>query len=430
VGTAIILCSWVKYNVTIKATATVRPIGETRFVQSEIDGTIKNIFIKENQIVKLGDVIARLDTAELLIKKSQVNGNLQQCKLQVIQIDSQIQSLNMQIIAERKVIERTIATARADLLRSLREYQEKQINTQTDYLTAAVSSEKETFNLQKAVAELKFAQTDSDRYRQLSANGAIGRREYDEKKLLVEQSQLNLQAAKKAVNIAQIKVQSAKVAVNPSKATVVIAQEHIPQETAKGDVSIAILAKEKESLIQRKVELQTQFKQYQKELQQLETQLRKSIIVATSNGVILKLNLRNPGQVVRATESIAEIAPNNTDLVIKTLIPTDGIKKVVIGQKVQLRFNACPYPDYGTLKGYVKAISPDTMALQNKNTDLDITPTNSYFTAIVQPASLSFGKSQHQCFIQPGMDAKAEIISREETPLQFILRKARLITDL
>ena len=49
---SITLSSWVKYNVTIKAAAIVRPIGETRVVQPKIEGTIKSILVKENQIVK------------------------------------------------------------------------------------------------------------------------------------------------------------------------------------------------------------------------------------------------------------------------------------------------------------------------------------------------------------------------------------------
>jgi HlyD family secretion protein len=43
---------------------------------------------------------------------------------------------------------------------------------------------------------------------------------------------------------------------------------------------------------------------------------------------------------------------------------------------------------------------------------------------------MKFGNGDRQCYIQSGMEAKADIISKEETALQFILRKARLITDL
>jgi HlyD family secretion protein len=428
VATGITLSSWVKYNVTVKANATVRPTGEVRVVQPEIEGAIKNILVKENQVVKMGDVIANLDTDELLIKKSQLQVNIQQRKLQIIQIDAQIRILESQILAEQTVIERTIASAKADLLRNEREYKEKQINTQNEFLSAKESLQKAKTDLDKAEAGLAFAEIDSDRYQQLSQIGAIGRREYEQKLLVVKQSKLTQRAEQKSLEIAKIQVQSAKVAVNPTKAMVTIAQERIAQETAKGQASISTLKKEKQALMERRVEFLTQLNQSQKELQQLEKQLQKSIIIATSNGIILKLNLRNSGQVVRTSESIAEIVPNNAPLVIKAMIPTGDIKNVAVDQKVQMRFDACPYPDYGTLKGVVKAISPDVITTQGKNATT-IT-SNSYFEATIQPERLEFGNTHHQCHIQSGMEVKADIISREETALKFMLRKARLITDL
>jgi HlyD family secretion protein len=428
--TMITLSSWVKYNVTIKASGVVRPVGETRLVQSEIESTVKYILVKENQIVKQGDVIANLDIEELLIKQSQVGGNIHQIKLQLVQIDSQILTLGTQILAEKRVINRIVAAAKAELVRSLHEYQIQRINTNTEYLAALTSLDKEDIGLRKAEADLNFAKADRDRYQLLSQTGAVGRREFEEKKLVVEQSKLNLEQEKESINIAQIKLLSTKAAINPTNANVIIAEEHIPQETAQGEASIAVLNKEKESLIQKKVELQTQLKEYQKDLEQLKTQLKKSIIVATSRGIILKLNLRNPGQVVRVSESVAEIAPNDAPLVIKAMIPTSEIRKVNIGQEVKLRVNACPYPDYGTLKGYVKSISPDTVTGEIKNADTAQNTPNSYFQVTIKPESRSFGNSDRKCLIQSGMDASADIISRRETALQYILRKARLISDL
>lgn len=108
------------------------------------------------------------------------------------------------------------------------------------------------------------------------------------------------------------------------------------KKIAKGEANIAVLNKEREILIQRLLEIQTQIKQSQKELQQLENQRKNSIILSTSNGIIFKLNLRNSGQFVRAGESIAEVVPNNAPLVIKAMIPTAEINKIAINQKVQL----------------------------------------------------------------------------------------------
>lgn len=431
VATGITLSSWIKYNVTVKVDAIVRPTGEIRVVQSEMEGTIKSIFVKENQVVKIGDIIAYLEIDQLLIKRSELQGNIQQIDLQAMQINSQIGILNNQILAEKQVTEKVVAAAKADLLRNQREYQERQINTEGEFLAAEANLQKARTNLEKAEADLEFAKMDRDRYEQLSKIGALGKREFEQKQLVVQQIQLTLVAEQKSFDIAKIKMTSAKAAVNPTPAILVMAQERIAQEIAKGQANIASLNKEKQALIERRLQLQTQIQQSKKELQQIENQIGKSKIVATSNGIILKLNLRNPGQVIRASESIAEIVPNvpnNSSLFVKAMIPTSEIKKVAVGQKVKLRVDACPYPDYGTLQGVVKSISPDVILMENNNTG--IVKAINYFEAIIQPESIKFGNSNHECNIQSGMQVKADIISREETALEFMLRRARLITDL
>ncbi|GAX39522.1 secretion protein HlyD [Tolypothrix sp. NIES-4075] len=429
VGTAIGVSSWVKYNVTVKAPATVRPIGDTRVVQPEMEGTVTSILVKENQIVKRGDAIARLDDEQLQIKKSQLQGNIEQSKLQLVQMYAQIRSLEVQIVAEKTVVDRAIASAKADLARNEREYQDRQVTTTSELLEAKANLQKAFTDLQKSQADLKFAEVDRDRYKQLSESGAVSKRDYDGKQLLVQQSQSTLQGQRKVIEIAQAKVLTAQAALNPSRATVAIASERIAQEIAKGEATIATLDKEKQALIQRRVEVQNQLNQYRQDIQQLNTQLHNSIVRATSDGIILKMNLRNPGQVVRVGDAIAEIVPQNSPLVIKAMVPAGEVKKVEVGQKVQLRVNGCPYPDYGTLQGTVSTISPDAITPQTSNTG-STTPAASYFEATVKPEMLKFGHGVHQCSIQAGMDATADIISKEETALQFMLRKARLITDV
>ncbi|BAY49448.1 hypothetical protein SAMD00079811_70770 [Scytonema sp. HK-05] len=428
VGAAIALSSYIKYNVTVKAPATVRPTGEIRLVQPSMEGTIKSIFVKTNQIVKKGDIIAQLDDTELHIKNSQLQGNIQEGNLQLAQIDAQITALDTQIEAEKRVIERTVASAKADLARNQHDYQEQQIKAQSEVLAAQANLQKSEVDWQKAKTDLVFAIKEQDRFKQLVKEGAIAERQFDEKQLIVLQTKAAVEAEQKAVDIAKANLQTAKAALNPSGAIVAIAQERIAQETAKGEAGVAAFIREKKALIQRQIEMRNQIRQSQKEVEKNNLQRKNSVIRATSNGVILKLNLRNPGQVVNPSEAIAEIVPQNAPLVIKAMVPATEIKKVAVGQTVQLRVDACPYPDYGTLKGVVSALSPDAITPQSNNTGT--IPSVSYFEATITPERLSFGNQNRKCLIQPGMDAKADIISKEETALQFMLRRARLISDL
>jgi len=48
----------------------------------------------------------------------------------------------------------------------------------------------------------------------------------------------------------------------------------------------------------------------------------------------------------------------------------------------------------------------------------------------VKPEASTFGHGEHKCHIQAGMAETSNILYSSETALQFMLRKARLITDL
>jgi len=69
-GVTIALATFTQYNVTVKAPATVRPIGEVLIVQAAVEGTVKRIEVQENQVVKKGDAIAIVDDSRLQTQKT------------------------------------------------------------------------------------------------------------------------------------------------------------------------------------------------------------------------------------------------------------------------------------------------------------------------------------------------------------------------
>ncbi|MBD1928427.1 HlyD family efflux transporter periplasmic adaptor subunit [Trichocoleus sp. FACHB-90] len=199
-------------------------------------------------------------------------------------------------------------------------------------------------------------------------------------------------------------------------------------EKARGESTLATLDKERKTLLQRRIEIQSQIEGDRRELQQTQTELKKSVVRSPASGTILQLNLRNGGQVVREAEPIAKIAPSNTTLVVKARDRLEDVGKVAVGQQVQMR-STYPYPDYATLKGKVSAIAPDATTPQRNETTTSgaVLP---FYEVTIQPLKIEFNKGDRQYSVQPGMDMTADTISREETVLTFILRKASLITDL
>lgn len=393
------LAATLSYNVTVKAPATFRPTGELRVVQAAAEGTITSINVQENQFVKKGERIADIDNSQLQTQKQQLQVSIQQSYLQLAQVAAQLNSLDRRIAAEANLMQRSVAATAAELMLQRREHQTKGISA--------------TAEVQAAQAALGLAREEKQRYQQLAHTGAI--------------AQLQVREKEQAFKAALAKLKQAKANLNPSDAALTIANEQIAQAKAKGLSTIAALHQERENLLSSKIELQNQLKRDDRALHQIGLELKKALILAPTNGTILKLELRNSGQVMRVGEAIAQIAPSQASLVVKARVAESDISKVQIGQKVQTRVSACPYPDYGTLKGVVQTVAPDALPSASKGGEA---ASSSVYEVTIQPENKFVGTSDRICRLQPGMEGTVDIISRSETVLQFILRKARLLADL
>jgi len=102
-----------------------------------------------------------------------------------------------------------------------------------------------------------------------------------------------------------------------------------------------------------------------------------------------------------------------------------------------MRVSACPYPDYGTLPGTVTAISPDVttptltpQAIASSTPASTTSATHAFYEVTIQPGLFQLSEGERPCVIQSGMEGRADIIATEETVLNLILTKARLLTNL
>uniref|UniRef100_A0A0C1N0N5 Hemolysin D n=1 Tax=Tolypothrix bouteillei VB521301 TaxID=1479485 RepID=A0A0C1N0N5_9CYAN len=452
-GVTLTLANLIKFNVTIKTPAVVRPNGELRLVQAATEGTIKSIAVQANQVIKKGDVIATMNDDRLQTKKNQLLTNIEEATLQLTQLNAQIKALDGQIGAEGKRTNRAIAITQAELERSQQDVQQKKAiasaqlrEAQANLKQAQVELRKTQLALKSAQAQLKSSEVSlkaakarRDRYQPLAKIGSISVDQFQEAQLTVQQQEqlLILQTTtfeaqqeaikqqQQAVKAAEARLQAAFASLDSNGAILTISQAKIAEETAAVKVTLAKLNQEREQLIQRRVEIQKQLNREKEEFQQVEDDIKATVLRATASGVIQQLKLRNTLQVVHLGDVVAEIAPNDSPLVIKALVSSSHIRQVEQNQLVQVRVSSCPYTDYGTLKARVSSISPDSVTSDNT-----ITQTNAVYEVFIQPESLELKLGERQCIIQSGMEVRADIISSSETVLQFLLRKARLLTDL
>lgn len=385
---ALLLANVLEYKTTVKAAAKIRPRGELRTVQTAIPGKITDIKVKANQTVKQGDVIATVDDAALQTQLSQTRQKLSANQAQLGQTKAQIVDLDRQIAAETTALAKIINSSQADLALNQQEYQQQNTTVEAE-LTAAD-------------AKVKLAREELTRYQQLAETGAVSQLQISEKQAVLQES-----IARQT---------QAQAAIMPSNARVIKAGEQIAREQAQGEARISALNLESKNLIEKRISLSREIKSDRSQLKQLQQDIQQTTIRATASGIIQQMNLRNPGQVINAGDEIATIVPNNSDLMVVANVAAQDIGNIQVNQDVQIKIDPCPYPDYGVLSGVVKTISPD--AFVSESQDL--------YRVNIKPEKSFVGTNKHQCTIASGMNGDANIVTKQESVISFLLRKARL----
>jgi hypothetical protein len=129
------------------------------------------------------------------------------------------------------------------------------------------------------------------------------------------------------------------------------------------------------------------------------------------------------------TQAIAIVTPHRT---IQALVPAESIDRIATHQIAQMRVTACPYGDFGTLKGKVTTIAtqpalakpaPSAIVTDSIVTQLS-QPT--LYAVTIQPQALVLKQAAKSCPVRVGMQGKLDIVLREEPLARSLLRRMRL----
>jgi HlyD family secretion protein len=376
-GGAIAASFFVNYRTTVKVPAVIRPSGEPRLVQSISTGAVVKINVTENTRVKRGDVIAALNTSSLDAQAVQLLANFDQSEAKLQQLNAQMLTLDQQMAAEAAQSQRTVAASAADF---------DQVRRTQQNLTVTAAAD-----VQEAQAQLNLAAQEVEGYRQLVDSGAISR--------------LQLAEKESALAAAQARMLKLQAAVNPSVGEVLAAEERIAQAQAGGAATLAGLQQSKQALVQQVLEIQQQMKVTEQELAQVMLGLQNSEVRSPVDGVLYELSLRNIGQVLNPGETIAKIVPDEVSIAIKAKVPAQQISKVEVGMPAQMRVSSCPFSEYGTVPGKVKAVSPDTLTQQVASGGSPApAAASAFYSVLIQPdvTTLESTAGNPQCALQPG----------------------------
>lgn len=146
----------------------------------------------------------------------------------------------------------------------------------------------------------------------------------------------------------------------------------------------------------------------------LREELERTVIRSPATGQVVGLAFQTVGGVVPPGQKMMDIVPEKEPLLLEAQIPPHLIDAVQPGLKTDVRFSAFAHSPQLVVEGEVKSVSADLLAEQTPQGMM------SYFLARVQltPEGMK-GLGRHQ--IQPGMPAEVIIRTGERTVLTYLL---------
>ena len=149
-----------------------------------------------------------------------------------------------------------------------------------------------------------------------------------------------------------------------------------------------------------------------------EDQLNRTTLTSPMRGIVNNLSVTTIGGVVRPGEEILSIIPLDEELFVEARVPPEDIANLRQGQEATIKLTAYDYTIFGTLKGEVDFISPDTFK-DERAREADKNP---HYKVTLRVHMDALTPRQSTIAIRPGMQAQVELHTGSKTVLQYLLK--------
>jgi membrane fusion protein (multidrug efflux system) len=357
-------------------------------VASKIYGRVGEVLVDDNQAVKAGQVLVRIDPRDY-------QASLDQAKAALALAESDAQSAGVDVPRTRENVasgtssaDAQLAATAADLIRAQVTY----VQARTADLAWAQA------NIDKSRANAELAQADLARYRPLMEKGEISKQQFDAAQANADATASALRAdqeklaqAERSVEIAKAQLLAAEARVNQAKAGVAAAHADIKQITMRTADAQGKVAK---------------VQQARAVLAAAELNLSYTEIIAPVDGVATHKQVE-PGQIVQQGQGLLVVVPLQNVWVTANFKETQ-LKKMKPGQKADVHVDT-----YGkTFSGHVDSIAGATGAV------LSLLPpenaTGNYVKVVQRiPVKIVLDPiPPEKAILRPGMNVDATVITK------------------
>lgn len=168
---------------------------------------------------------------------------------------------------------------------------------------------------------------------------------------------------------------------------------------------------------------QTELTKTQEELESETEQLRdrtqvleEKRLFAPVDGKVNNIAVTTIGGVVRGGDTIMQLLPTSSDLVVEAKVQPVDIAYVKEGQTASVKLDAYDYSIFGAMNGKVIYISPDTLMEKTPQGD------KPYYRVQIRIEGAQVAAREDEIVIKPGMTASVDIKAMERTVLSYLTK--------
>jgi membrane fusion protein (multidrug efflux system) len=356
-------------------------------IASKVYGRVAEVLVQDNQQVKVGQVLVKIDPRDY-------EASLDQARAALALAESEAQSAGVDVPRTRENVasgtssaDAQLAGAEADLARAQATYDQ----ARTADLAWAQA------NVDKSRANAQLAQADLARYAPLLEKGEISKQLYDAAKANADATASALKAdqeklvqAERSVDITKAQLNAAKARVDQAHATVSSAHADVMQVRMRSADAQAKLAK---------------VQQARAVLEAAQLNLSYTEIVAPVAGVATHKQVET-GQIVQAGQGLLVVVPLQ-DVWVTANFKETQLKNMKPGQKAEVKVDT-----YGkTFPGHVDSIAGATGAV------LSLLPpenaTGNYVKVVQRiPVKIVLEPiAPEKAILRPGMNVDATVVT-------------------
>ncbi|EMF8900102.1 hemolysin secretion protein D [Vibrio parahaemolyticus] len=401
--------SWAQIDQVTVGQGKVIPSSQIQVVQNLEGGLVKEILVKEGQLVKKGQQLLLIDDTRFRSDYREREQQVANLTASVLQLSASINSVavnrdfNIQDWEKSVVLDYgklTFPPVLEETQPQLTQRQKAEYREDLDNLRNQLSvidqqveqKQQDLVEIEARVRNLRqsyqYAKKELDITQPLADEGVVPRIE-----LLKLQRQVN--DTRREMTSSELKIPVIKSAIKESMLNRI-------------DVALKFRSEQQEKLNNA----QDQLSALVESAVGLEDRVNRTVVVSPVTGKIKTLNVNTVGGVIQPGMDIVEIVPTEDTLLVEAKIAPKDIAFLRPNLNAIVKFTAYDFTKYGGLVGELEHISADTTQDEEGN---------SFYIVRVRTEKTSVGQDADLPII-PGMTASVDIITGKRTVLEYLLK--------